>query len=699
MLEVSRRALIAGAIGLIASPAAAFWQSRDSNYNLAISGSPPPSGITLVGTATGTTTVTVPAHLPGDLILCFAYRNTTGTPTLPVGFSSPATANETGTTSSGRVGFKTATSTSDTSGTWTNATAMVCHVYRPPSGYTLQLGTIAWNKSTTATVNYPAITLADPTSGNSWCVGFAGTSNTSQTIATAPAGMTNESHETASATQAAGHDTEGGVTSWASTNVTTTGTAGDSISCVVEIVMLPNNAGSSNLANLYQAVPMEGLWASQAITVQNLKIPLPNPSGAGNCVVLCVTYPNGTTLTITDNLDTWSGTPALHANAGSGNMDTAIYVLPDCHAGQRLINIAFSTAASTVQYSVYEFYGIATSSPVFGSSSTAYTAGPSLACGSFTPTSNNSNGGNLILAYYAKADLGSAQAHKPNRIMMLGGFSPVDADIGDMTAGDQTTPHSSALYLQATAAAIDPAASVVGDTDHWNSCAIALALSSGAGTAPQTGIRLNKLISVCGGSLPATASISLQAPFAGNLRVLSNPDPNITFSTIEVTDSEGNKWTADGNDAGFWYFPNASRNDNLVVTVTDYGGDSISSFFFWDISGAATSPFDSSVQTNQTASSPSWTASPGPSPTSTNGITLACIGYGTGPTNDSSGVTAPSGSIFDVPLYTGKTDADTMNNDDMQAHYYYTASGAQTWTFTIGTTTSTDLGGFASFHS
>src|ERR1700722_18738703 len=143
--------------------------------------------ITLVGTSTGTNTATPVAHQAGDLIIIAAFRNTTGTPALPTGYVSVLT--KTGTTSSLRIGYRIAVATNDAGGTWTNATATVCHVYRPSSGNTLGIGASASASATTNTINYPALTLVDSSSSNSWILGFVGNSTTTNTIATAPSGM------------------------------------------------------------------------------------------------------------------------------------------------------------------------------------------------------------------------------------------------------------------------------------------------------------------------------------------------------------------------------------------------------------------------------------------------------------------------------------------------------------------------------
>ena len=77
------------------------------------------------------TTVTIPAgHQQGDIIIIAAFRDgSTTNPTVPAGWST-LTITTDGTTCSLSVGWKIAISNSDTSGTWTNATGLICHVYR-----------------------------------------------------------------------------------------------------------------------------------------------------------------------------------------------------------------------------------------------------------------------------------------------------------------------------------------------------------------------------------------------------------------------------------------------------------------------------------------------------------------------------------------------------------------------------------------
>lgn len=162
------------------------------------------------------TTVTIPTHQIGDLILIFAYRDGSNTaPTTPAAGGTVPTWNligsSGGNTNSSNFRWAKATATTTTSGTWTNATELICLVYRKAS-----IGVSAGNSgSATTTINYPAI-APNRTDGSSWVVGVAG-HRTATNVDVAPGTMVNRA---SSGTEAAGHDTNAGVTSWASTNVT-----------------------------------------------------------------------------------------------------------------------------------------------------------------------------------------------------------------------------------------------------------------------------------------------------------------------------------------------------------------------------------------------------------------------------------------------------------------------------------------------
>lgn len=117
------------------------------------------SPVVYVGAAVGSlnqTSVSVPTHSVGDLILVFAYSNTT-IPSLPPGYTNVATI------SAGvlfvRIGYKIATATNDGSGTWSNAIRVNCSVYNSAN---VGNCSTSYNNSGSANETYPALTLSKP---------------------------------------------------------------------------------------------------------------------------------------------------------------------------------------------------------------------------------------------------------------------------------------------------------------------------------------------------------------------------------------------------------------------------------------------------------------------------------------------------------------------------------------------------------
>lgn len=162
------------------------------------------------------TTVTIPAHQVGDLILIFAYRDGSNTvPTAPTAGGTVPTWTQIGSsganTNSSRLHFATATATNTTSGTWTNATELICLVYR---GATVG-ASAGTSGSATTSIAYPALTL-QRTNNTSWVVGVAG-HRSATNVDLAPTGMTNRAF---AGTEAAGHDTNGTRSSWTQQTVT-----------------------------------------------------------------------------------------------------------------------------------------------------------------------------------------------------------------------------------------------------------------------------------------------------------------------------------------------------------------------------------------------------------------------------------------------------------------------------------------------
>lgn len=132
--------------------------------------------IALVSSSSGNgNTITMPTHATGDRLLMWAFRGgSIVAPTPPAGWTSVVIGGGSG--CSGLVGTKVAASSSETSGTWTNATQLIVLVYRNVSS----IG--AFDMDTGAANNFvvPGLTL-NQRNGTSWVVTFTGTSVVGQT--------------------------------------------------------------------------------------------------------------------------------------------------------------------------------------------------------------------------------------------------------------------------------------------------------------------------------------------------------------------------------------------------------------------------------------------------------------------------------------------------------------------------------------
>lgn len=141
--------------------------------------------------------VTIPAHQAGDLLVIFANRfDSTTIPTLPSGWTSAAT--NTGTYRAGRVGYRVATGSGTTSGTWTGAQTTLVWVLRDHGG----IGAAAVGAATTL----PALTL---TGSSSW---VGALQSGSELLPAVPSGMTSRANGSYDRVA----DTNGTVSSWAS---------------------------------------------------------------------------------------------------------------------------------------------------------------------------------------------------------------------------------------------------------------------------------------------------------------------------------------------------------------------------------------------------------------------------------------------------------------------------------------------------
>lgn len=218
-----------------------------------------------INSSTGVNSVTLPSGWqPGDVAVVFAYRDgSTTAPTIPGTFTSLLTgaANTNSAISASRV-----LQSGDSSFTFTNATSTICLVYRGIDG-TLSIGNRTQGGASSTNIIYPAVTLAD-TSGNSWVIRFAGHRSIDVVITAAPSGYILRATVSDGVDEAAGFDTNGGVTSATQQTVAVTGTASGYRAHSIELRFTPNPPSITSQPN-NQTVSF-GSTATFSITATNV---------------------------------------------------------------------------------------------------------------------------------------------------------------------------------------------------------------------------------------------------------------------------------------------------------------------------------------------------------------------------------------------------------------------------------------------
>lgn len=155
-----------------------------------------PPALTVLGSGkSATTSVTIPTHSAGDIIVIFAYNGSSGTnPAIPTASGTvPAwvnIVNGNANTNAERVAYFVATASNHTSGTWTSATAMIAVVISPSLSIGNPLGSYADGGSTgTTSAVASAVTPLAHSDNTSVVLKFFGC-RTSTTWSAAPTGFT-----------------------------------------------------------------------------------------------------------------------------------------------------------------------------------------------------------------------------------------------------------------------------------------------------------------------------------------------------------------------------------------------------------------------------------------------------------------------------------------------------------------------------
>jgi hypothetical protein len=338
------------------------------NLLMTLQGSVPvlPAGFVSAATAEATT-LTMPTHAATNVLYMFAFRDGTAVaPTLPAGWTQigSAAANS----CAAILAYKIAASSSETSGTWTNANELVCQVYSGAYGKDF---TVAFQTGSSATVTYPALTLLN-TDGSSVVAAFGGHRSTNGSMGTAPTGMTQRANREGATADAAGFDTNGGVTSWSTQNVASGETASGYITCVVEV--LPSGFSGMRLDS-QQSTFVTAASATLATAVSSGAYALIDIICDSNVTISSVTF-GGTTITTND-------TTTINGSATNGKVWR--YYVPSATAANQSAVVTMS-ASTNIVVGVMSYLGATSRSTATTVSSSGFGSGTQF--GTQTPTVN-----------------------------------------------------------------------------------------------------------------------------------------------------------------------------------------------------------------------------------------------------------------------------------------------------------------------
>lgn len=184
--------------------------------------------ISFIGAASAeATSLTLPTHQAGDLLVMLFFRAANAIVTVPTGWA--VMEQRAATTGGSRligVAYKVAANSSQTSGTWTDASMLTCAVLRDDANY-LVVGGSAFTGNSTSTVQYAAINGKNTANttlkliGDSSVLllyGAALTNNT--TMQQTPTGCTNQHNAVLATYEAVVHTTNAAVSSRTASSIT-----------------------------------------------------------------------------------------------------------------------------------------------------------------------------------------------------------------------------------------------------------------------------------------------------------------------------------------------------------------------------------------------------------------------------------------------------------------------------------------------
>jgi hypothetical protein len=166
----------------------------------------------------------MPSHQKGDLLVMFAFRAANSIATTPTGWA--AIVGVTSTTRGLSLAYRIAGSSSETSGTWANASMLTCAVFRDDANI-IVIGGVSNTGNTTTNVSYQALAVKSTVNSTAKLIGdssvlvlYGGALTNNSTMEQTPAGCTTQHNAVLATYEAVIHTTNAAVASRATTGIT-----------------------------------------------------------------------------------------------------------------------------------------------------------------------------------------------------------------------------------------------------------------------------------------------------------------------------------------------------------------------------------------------------------------------------------------------------------------------------------------------
>jgi hypothetical protein len=580
-----------------------------------------------------------------------------------------------------------------------NGASFVVNVTNPAGNISSGAAILTVNADTTP----PSVSITSPITGSTVGGTISITATASDNIGVASVQLQVDGANSGSADTASPYNFSLDTTTLTNANHTLTAVATDTsgnqaTSAGISITVANQSASATpGYAGNGAGCPINTVPGGPSDSVTSYNCPLPNPTGAGNLLVLLVRYANPPSQnpTFSDNVGGNTYSLATSCVDSGNNTAAALYYAANVNSGVNVVTTHFGSSTTMVQMDVFEFYNVATSAVLDGAHCQVG-SGTSVSSGAIPALSGS---GDLVMQFgvgdSGKQIGGCSTGSQANiswqmRMALIAGPEPACGQYGVYNSTASFSPtfgvNTSISYVSVAAAF----------------------RSESAGTPPPGGIRV-VYVQHDDGSSEENSSFSAQLPISGNL-IAELTSAGCASNTVDTCNhptsmSDGtNNWTIVGGQylsailddgrstvGSIWYAKNVQPGLYSLSVATNAVANRpyALSYIMYDISGASTtSPLDlgfggngnglAAVATNSTSTAPivTFTATPsGP-----NEVTLAQAGYDY---DTFLGLTSPAGAQFLSSTYISESNPtwDDLNGG-WGLFYNGNSTAAQTWTWT-----------------